>query len=137
MNVEQPTGFICTMCGDCCRGMSEARNVLLSPEDINRGSSALGITPKEFEEKFTESIEFDLTESIDRVHRLKWTSDGACVFLGPDNECKVHLGKPLQCACGPFGFMWDGERYWTCMKDVDISETWSSYENDAEFASDF
>lgn len=49
-------------------------------------------------------------------YRLNHRADGACVFLGPDNRCRIHAkfgpgGKPLACRLYPFVFTPAGDHW--------------------------
>jgi lysine-N-methylase len=51
-----------------------------------------------------------------RAHRLNHKPDGACVFLGPDNRCRIHVkhgsaAKPLACRIYPFSLVPAGDHW--------------------------
>ncbi len=97
--------FTCSRCGDCCRGW----NVMLGPGELERLEALdwTGVSP-------------DLVGIVpgdDKTGRMALArrADGACIYLGPDNECRVHqvfgeAEKPLLCRIYPFGFISVGER---------------------------
>ena len=63
---------------------------------MNAGESArianfLGMKEKDFLEKYT------LLTRNRRALTLTQQEDGACVFLEPDNRCRIHDVKPQQC----------------------------------------
>ena len=91
--------YDCTGCGDCCRGRFA---VIVTAEDRARivaqqwSADELGLTGALFTPK---GDDFQL------AHR----ADGACVFLGADNLCRIHArfgeaAKPVACRLYPFTF---------------------------------
>lgn len=97
--------FDCTRCGDCCRGWQ----VMLGPGEAERLSS--------FEWRGRDDELADEAVVVRRGARsiLARTSDGACVFLGAENQCRIHEhfggeAKPLMCRLFPFGFLPVGDR---------------------------
>ena len=58
-----------------------------------------------------------MTESVARTaRRLNHRKDGACVFLGENNRCRIHArygaeAKPLACRLYPFVLVPTGERW--------------------------
>ena len=83
---ERP--FVCRRCGACCRATGE---VWLAPGESEALAAALGISEEDLIAGFTR-----LTRDR-RGLALTEQSDGACVFLGPDNACRVQQAKPRQC----------------------------------------
>ena len=83
---ERP--FACRRCGACCRATGEVR---LAPGESAALAAALGMSDEALVAGFTR-----LT-SDRRGLALTEQSDGACVFLGPDNACRVQQAKPRQC----------------------------------------
>src|SRR5688500_17392162 len=94
--------FTCTKCGDCCRTW----NVALATGE-RESIEALDWTTREI----------DLVDAVVTVqlpgqpwpprHRLARHDDGACVFLGKANQCRIHEhfgadAKPLVCRMYPF-----------------------------------
>lgn len=64
-----------------------------------------------------------------RVRRLAFDRSGACLLLD-GNRCGINAAKPLQCALGPFGPLWDGERRYDCMQgDFDIDKLTGNIED--------
>jgi lysine-N-methylase len=50
------------------------------------------------------------------TYRLNHRSDGACVFLGPDNRCRIHVkfgvaAKPLACRIYPYSLVPAGDHW--------------------------
>ncbi len=104
LKVVTPTGFQqydCTGCGDCCRGrfaiiISEADRARIAAQEWSREELGLGRQPL-------------FAPQGDGFH-LAHRKDGACVFLGDDNLCRIHArygeaAKPLACRLYPFTFV--------------------------------
>lgn len=87
--------FHCRCCGACCRwpGIVRARE-----QEITAIAGFLQIGEADFRERFT-------VLAPDRKS-LAFTDreDGACIFLLPDNHCRIHPVKPLQCRTFPDGW---------------------------------
>ena len=109
-DVPEGLRFTCSECGDCCRG----GHVLLSDDERER-LAALDWS----------GIAEDLAGSETTVamddgpfrghHRLAHRADGACVYLGARQQCRIHehFGapvKPLPCRAYPFAFRATGDR---------------------------
>ena len=52
---------------------------------------------------------------LEGCHQLSTRPDGACIYLGPGNQCRIHQhfgpeAKPLMCRLYPFGFYAMGDR---------------------------
>ncbi len=90
IKVERMPGFLCTLCGDCCRN----RVIPLYEKDIKRLESA---GYKGFYEPTTE-LEFELTGA---PYKMKLKRDGSCIFL-KDNLCSVYELRPDTCRRYPF-----------------------------------
>ena len=103
--------FECTRCGDCCRGWQ----ILLGPGELER-LSALDWSGRVDRLVDTKIIDGVPSQSGSRGHNvLARRPDGACVFLGAENQCQIHehFGgetKPLVCRLFPFGFLPVGDR---------------------------
>ena len=83
---ERP--FVCRRCGACCRATGEVR---LAPGESAALAAALGLSEECLIARFTR---------LARDRRglaLTDRADGACVFLGLDNACRVQQAKPQQC----------------------------------------
>lgn len=87
MSKREPA-FACRRCGACCRASGEVR---LEPEEPAALAAMLGISEEDLIARFTR-----LTRDR-RGLSLTEQSDGACVFLTPDNTCRVQPAKPRQC----------------------------------------
>ena len=80
--------FVCRRCGACCRATGEVR---LEPGEPAALAAFLGISEEAMIACFT------LLTRDRRGLALTEQSDGACVFLGADNTCRVQQSKPRQC----------------------------------------
>ena len=81
--------FQCHRCGNCCRGDGF---VDMSPDDLARAAALLGRTPEQF------LAEFCAVQPDGHVHLIhQGDALQSCVFLTPDNLCRVHDAKPTQC----------------------------------------
>ncbi|HEY8378462.1 MAG TPA: YkgJ family cysteine cluster protein [Nannocystis sp.] len=81
--------FECHRCGNCCRGDGD---VVLTEADIAGLSAYLGQSVPAFLASTTRRREDGATCLIDQGDALR-----SCVFLQPDNTCRVHAVKPEQC----------------------------------------
>lgn len=103
--------FECTRCGDCCRGVQ----VMLGRDEARRLKklSWEGLAPDLAKATV-------VTEEVTGKDGRKRTvlahgTDDACVFLGSDNQCRIHQhfgaeAKPLMCRLFPFGFLSVGNK---------------------------
>ena len=106
--------FECTRCGDCCRGWQ----ILLGPGELERLSALdwTGRVDTLVETNIVDRVPSQRRESGQRGQNiLARRPDGACVFLGAENQCQIHehFGgetKPLVCRLFPFGFLPVGDR---------------------------
>ena len=90
--------FECTRCGDCCRGWQ----ILLGPGELERLSAL------DWNGRVDTLVETNIVDGSARSGRrvLARRPDGACVFLGTENQCQIHehFGgetKPLVCRLFP------------------------------------
>lgn len=90
-----PASFRCRQCGACCRAPGY---VILQPSEPEAIAAFLNLDVYAFTEAYT---------------RLTWNrhdlslierEDGACIFLQPDNTCRIQAVKPKQCR--DFPFLW-------------------------------
>jgi lysine-N-methylase len=86
----------CHSCGDCCRSYA----VPVAPEERARIESQGWAARPEFQGVAL------FTQRGPDTH-LAHRPDGSCVFLGPDNRCRIHAAhgaaaKPLACRIYPF-----------------------------------
>ena len=96
--------FTCSGCGDCCVNT----NILLRPEEAEalagldwrgRADDLVGVSP---------GVAATASGGGSR-RRLQKRENGACIYLGSDNQCRIHehFGaerKPLMCRMYPFHF---------------------------------
>ncbi len=91
---QQP--FVCQRCGACCRWPGIVR---VNDQEITAIADFLGLTETAFIDSYTR-LASD-RKSLICTER----DDGACVFLTPDNRCRINPVKPRQCRAFPEG--WD------------------------------
>jgi lysine-N-methylase len=104
--------FTCSRCGDCCRSW----NVMLGPGEEERLAALDWSEADPTLVDVTTAVSSTLPGSGKGVRRLARGSDGACVYLGADNLCRIHRhfgadAKPLMCRLYPFGFSRVGSRW--------------------------
>jgi Fe-S-cluster containining protein len=113
---ENGIEFSCQMCGGCCSGFEEGE-VYLYLEDIEKLIKFLKLkrtnAKRNFAKKYLKMVDetFSWNESGE-TKKKKYTypvlgfkfigDDEHCEFLGEDNLCTVHEGRPYQCICFPF-----------------------------------
>lgn len=89
--------FVCHQCGNCCRGDGF---VELTDEEIDRMAKHLGLTRDDFLGRYGEyhkpSRKWHLIDQDDDLQ--------SCIFLQPDNSCRVHEAKPDQCRNFPMAW---------------------------------
>jgi len=105
LHIPPFVNYDCTLCGWCCHQY----DISFSQEDYER------LAKREWG-----ALEPDLAgrewcaplrgERGYAQYRLRYTPEGACVFLGRDNKCLMHkhvgeLGKALGCCVYPFTFV--------------------------------
>ena len=100
--------FECTRCGDCCRGWQ----VMLGPGEPER------LQALDWSGHADDLVDASVVVRHDQQGNrsiLARRDGGACVFLGDENQCRIHEhfggdAKPLMCCLFPFGFFPVGER---------------------------
>lgn len=82
-------GFSCHQCGNCCRGDGV---VMLEAADIRRAALYLDLTEEQFLQAHARPLP-------DGGHVLRDQGDPrhSCIFLTPENTCRIHEAKPRQC----------------------------------------
>ena len=86
--------FKCRCCGACCRIKDGI--VRVSDAEIARIAAYLCMSEADF-------IEHETDVAPDRkCLMLKSRSDGSCVYLTPDNLCRINPVKPDKCRTFPF-----------------------------------
>jgi Fe-S-cluster containining protein len=88
-----PPGFTCQRCGHCCLGPGDVR---LRAGEVEAIAAWLGLTVSDFTDAFTR-----LTTDRQAI-TLTERPDGACIFLQPDNSCRIQAAKPQQCSAFPY-----------------------------------
>ncbi|MGH9323218.1 MAG: YkgJ family cysteine cluster protein [Vicinamibacteria bacterium] len=106
----QDVRFTCSRCGDCCRGW----NVMLGPGEIER------LEELDWKSTGPDLVGAPVAAAVpgdSRPGRLAIArrEDGACIYLGSENQCRIHesfgeAAKPLLCRLYPFGFFAVGDR---------------------------
>ena len=101
--------FSCSGCGDCCRGW----HVMLGPGEAER-LEALDWRDAPDLADISPGAPVPGEPRSGRMS-LARRADGACVYLGSENQCRIHetfgeAAKPLLCRLYPFGFFAVGER---------------------------
>lgn len=85
--------FECTGCGACCRGRGDYW-VEASRAEQRRIQRFLNVSWRWFRRRYVIAYE-------DGTEGLRWEKD-RCVFLGPDDRCRVYRARPEQCRTFPF-----------------------------------
>ncbi len=122
----------CAKCGECCKGFSNEKLVVLFPIDLQTIPAVLKIEKDEFLKKYCESSTLHTAVKEVTLYTLKYI-DGQCIFL-KDNLCEIFSFKPIQCQRAPFNFFWSGtiEYKYKCMQNIYIPDSWSSEYYDKE-----
>lgn len=125
--------FECSACGDCCRGLSADRRVVVFPNDVRPLADELNLDETSLAKKFfyLEQTKLSQSEMID-VYYIKPETNGNCPFLGKDNLCTVQNAKPEQCKRTPFGFAWAGARIHECMNETEIPAGYNTRQEDEQ-----
>ena len=102
--------FTCSRCGDCCRSW----HVMLGPGEAER-LEALDWSGVAADLEGTSPGAPVPGEPRSGRMALARKADGACIYLGSENQCRIHesfgeAAKPLLCRLYPFGFFAVGER---------------------------
>lgn len=88
----------CGACADCCRTyhvrVNDVEKARLDEQNWDDTPELAGVARTVWDESL-------------KAHRLNHRADGACVFLGPDNRCRIHAkygsaAKPMACRIYPF-----------------------------------
>ncbi len=106
----QEVRFTCSRCGDCCRGW----HVMLGSGEAERLSALdwSGVAPEL--SGVSPAVPAPGEARSGRL-ALARRPDGACIYLGSSNQCRIHEtfgheAKPLMCRLFPFGFLAVGDR---------------------------
>jgi Fe-S-cluster containining protein len=96
---EVPPGFTCLRCGNCCHGPGD---VLLARGEEESIAALMDMDLHAFTAAYTRL-------SADRAAlSLGERPDGHCIFLQPDNTCRIQAAKPAQCRAFPY--LWRSAR---------------------------
>jgi len=79
----------CLSCANCCRTLK----IVVDAKDIKRLSERLGVSVRQFTEKYVEK------DKVDGELLFKATP---CAFLGSDNRCTVYEDRPAACRDFPY-----------------------------------
>ena len=90
--------FRCRQCGKCCKNRED---ILLNPYDLHRACSVLGISHKDFIERYCE-VYVGESSRFPCVLLRPVGPEKACPLL-KGNKCSMHKGKPTVCALFPLG----------------------------------
>ena len=104
LHIPPFVNYACQLCGWCCRqyeiNFSQADYERLSRYDWGKLEPALA------GKEWCSPIPGGKRSG---THRLRFTNEPACIFLSPDNLCRMHehvgeSGKTLGCCVYPFSF---------------------------------
>ena len=125
----------CTKCGECCRGFSKDKLVILFPRDIAVISSKLNIAAEVFCAKYCDVSHLETEIKPIDLYTLRYKR-GECIFL-KNNLCVIYDYRPIQCQRAPFRFFWNGaiDYDYECFHGVNIPDGWSSENYDKELLS--
>lgn len=98
---EKSLPFACTACGRCCQTEGD---VYLSPEEIQKASQLLRMTPYDFVKEYSSEILGKSEEFDEATTWIRLREEGqSCVFLGDDGKlCTIYEARPVQCRTYPF-----------------------------------
>lgn len=107
------TRFRCTECGNCCRGL----RVPVTHRDVQRLAGQLGAGNLAAWLEWLSPAQVDMTGEPECFVRLRegrrllvlGAPEGACVFLGDDQRCRVYARRPLSCRASPLRAGWGPE----------------------------
>lgn len=94
-------GFVCRQCGNCCRVEGY---VHLARGEGERIAAYLEMDADAFAERYTRPSDDPRSPSLTEK------PDGSCVFLQPDNTCRINPVKPQQCRDFPVKWRFYGYR---------------------------
>lgn len=105
MSADGGLRFECTQCGECCINRGEYAHVYLNDEEVADLAAFFGLSPREFERRYTFVDE-------DGWLQLNFTDD-RCAFLNEHGQCRVYPARPTQCRTFPFWPEMIAGREWT------------------------
>ena len=97
----------CHACGDCCRmyavRVTAEEKARINGQDWSDVPELVDVPRIIYEKRIGDD-------------RLNHRADGACVFLGPDNRCRIHSkfgaeAKPMACRIYPFTLVPAGDQW--------------------------
>jgi lysine-N-methylase len=97
----------CHACGDCCRmyavRVTAEEKARIEAQDWSDVPEIAAATRIVYEKRIGDD-------------RLNHRADGACIFLGPDNRCRIHAkfgaeAKPMACRIYPFTLIPAGDQW--------------------------
>ncbi|HRW58976.1 MAG TPA: YkgJ family cysteine cluster protein [Chlamydiales bacterium] len=89
---EKGLKFKCQGCSGCCQGFEGY--VWITKEDVEKISTFLNISQKDFLKKYTRLC-------FGRLSLIETNNNYACVFL-KDQKCQIYPVRPVQCKTFPF-----------------------------------
>lgn len=95
---DEKFSFHCTQCGACCVNRED---ILLTTKDVFRMAKKLGMTQKEFVEKYCD-VYVGSDSRVPLVRLQPHGKDKRCPLL-QNKRCIVHSVKPSVCALFPLG----------------------------------
>lgn len=105
LGLDDTFAFHCTQCGKCC---IEREDIMLNPLDLFKASKELGISLREFREKYCEA--YIGRNSLLPIIRLLPTGNKRRCPLLKNGRCMIHNAKPTMCAMYPLGRFVEMER---------------------------
>ncbi len=86
--------FRCTGCGECCGGGPDY-HVFMDEREAEAIRRHLDVTVPWFRRRY-------LRRTPEGELVLNNGGGGRCVFLSPDNRCRIYAVRPLQCRTYPY-----------------------------------
>jgi len=86
--------FQCTGCGECCTGGADY-HVFMDDKEAEAIRRHLGLSSAWFKRRY-------LRRTVEGERVLNNGGGGRCVFLNPENRCRIYAVRPLQCRTYPY-----------------------------------
>jgi len=96
---EDGLNFSCTACGKCCKVDGD---VWLAPEEVSQITQHLDLNISEFRSEYIKAEILPTDGNEGESWMCLKRDEGACIFLGGDNMCKIYDYRPIQCLTYPF-----------------------------------
>ena len=93
---QSARAFVCQRCGACCRWPGFVR---LDAAEVDAIAGFLGLPAPVFRERYTR-----LTADRRGLSLSEAPGGSDCIFLEPDNRCRIQAVKPRQCRDFPQGW---------------------------------